>query len=534
MQELKSYAALLEENRLLKEQLRVISTLNEDQSLNRYKIAYDHLPVAAAITRLSDGMYIDVNPWFSDLTGYAKEELVGKSSLSLNIWVHTYEREGLVDILSKEGRVFNYAASFRYKNGSEHRGLMTAHIIPMVDDEKYLFSFTHDIEEHERHKEELVYNQKRWRTLVQNAPQIINIIDREGTLLFSNHSPYVIGKSVFEMLLPQYRDALKNTLKKVFEYASTERLVFQGRRSELEPVLWYEGFVGPIVQDGEVKEAVAVSSDITHLKRTEQRLQELTKNLQLRVEREVASRREKEKMLIEQSKMAAMGEMLGAIAHQWRQPLNALALQVQDITDAYNHDELDYDYCVDLEQKAMHNIAFMSRTIDDFRNFFKPSKEQVTFDLINVIQDVEHILSAQLTHHHIELKTQFTGRKFKLTGYANEFKQVVLNILNNAKDAILEHHIKHGEIHIILEWLENETVKLIISDNGGGIPESVLYRIFEPYFSTKKLGTGIGLYMSKTIIEENMGGSLTVENCNEGACFTIMLPKEAKAPSETD
>ena len=276
-------------------------------------------------------------------------------------------------------------------------------------------------------------------------------------------------------------------------------------------------------------------------------LAELNRNLEQRVVDEVNIRREKEKMLVHQSKMASMGEMIGAIAHQWRQPLNTLSLISMGIKDYFRRGKLDEKRLEHEMDKIDYQLQFMSKTIDDFRNFFKADKEKEPFDVARSIQDVLTLLSAQIVKNKIDIifecvdegevkaavhmdesKEAFGEFAAVVDGYKNEFKQVVLNIVNNAKDAILEKEID-GRITIRVA-LEGEKVITTIQDNGGGIPEAILEKIFEPYFSTKgDHGTGVGLDMSKTIIEENMHGTITAENREGGACFTITLARSSEA-----
>jgi len=279
-------------------------------------------------------------------------------------------------------------------------------------------------------------------------------------------------------------------------------------------------------------------------------LAELNKNLEKRVEEEVNIRREKERMLVHQSKMASMGEMIGAIAHQWRQPLNTLSLISMGIKEYFNSGKLDKKRLNAEMDKIANQLQFMSKTIDDFRNFFKPDKNREPFDVAESIQDVITLLSSQIVKHDIEVnfsclidgelkaridmdenRNSFQGFKAYINGFKNEFKQVVLNIVNNAKDAIIEKNCVR-KIDISLNVAKGKVI-IKIKDNGGGIPEEIIERIFDPYFSTKgDNGTGMGLEMSKTIIEKNMMGSIDVKNvCEEderecGAEFTIIVAED--------
>lgn len=266
-------------------------------------------------------------------------------------------------------------------------------------------------------------------------------------------------------------------------------------------------------------------------------LEAINNELEERVEEEIRKNRDKEQMMIEQSKMAAMGEMIGAIAHQWRQPLNALGLYIQDLEDAHRYNELDTQYLQTMIHDSMRQINFMSKTIDDFRNFFKPSKVEQHFAVRESLDDVLRLIGAQLESHHIRQISVSGGEDINpVKGFKNEFEQVILNILTNAKDAFLDETEKGfdvGEAHIDIAIAEkNGTITIEIKDNAGGIDESVIGRVFEPYFTTKEQGkgTGIGLYMSKTIIEKSMNGSIDVENIQmgsrKGAKFTITLDAE--------
>ncbi len=261
-------------------------------------------------------------------------------------------------------------------------------------------------------------------------------------------------------------------------------------------------------------------------------LEKLNRNLQEEVARQIEEIRHKDDILIQQSKHAAMGEMISNIAHQWRQPLNTLGLNIQDILDAYEFKELDQAYLEEITEKSMEVIQHMSKTIDDFRNFFAPQKEKKIFGLVGMMGDVRNLVNAQLKNHNIALT--ISGDDTTLLGFSNELMQVVINIINNAKDAIDAYLPKEGgRIDVILSQ-EEEAVVIRICDNGGGIDPEIIQKVFDPYFTTKfkSQGTGIGLYMSKTIVEKNMGGSLSVENGDGGACFTIRLPNERNRPQE--
>ncbi len=223
-------------------------------------------------------------------------------------------------------------------------------------------------------------------------------------------------------------------------------------------------------------------------------------------------------LLQEQSKLAAMGEMIGAIAHQWRQPLNELGINIQNLEYDYIYEEIDEKFIKEFIESNYNTIQYMSDTIDDFKNFFRIDKTKSNFSVKDSIDIVYKMVSAQFDRY--EIIVNISGNDFIYNGFKSEFQQVILNILNNAKDALLDGKIKNPTIDILIN--NNE---IFIQDNAGGIEEKIIDRIFEPYYTTKEQGkgTGLGLYMSKTIIEKNMNSKLEVKNENGGACFKITL-----------
>jgi PAS domain S-box-containing protein len=228
-----------------------------------------------------------------------------------------------------------------------------------------------------------------------------------------------------------------------------------------------------------------------------------------------------EQMLIRQGRMAALGEMIGNIAHQWRQPLNTLALIVQELPWYYDHDQFSKEYLDTNVTRAMQVINHMSKTIDGFRNFLEPNKEKVSFRVSEVLAQTVSIIQAAFDELRLEIEVHADSGIF-VSGNPNEFSQVILNILVNSKDAILERNVRAPRVEVRL-FRENGKAVLTITDNAGGIPLEIMDRIFDPYFTTKgpDKGTGIGLFMSRTIVEKNMNGSLSARNTEAGAEFRI-------------
>lgn len=235
--------------------------------------------------------------------------------------------------------------------------------------------------------------------------------------------------------------------------------------------------------------------------------------------------KEKESMLIEQSRLAAMGEMISVIAHQWRQPLNAIASITTRLKMKIKMNKLDIALVEEKTEEINNYLQYMSKTIDDFRNFFEPTKHKESITLNELIFDTMKILSKTFENNNIQVEIQ-SKELSNIYIHKNELLQVIINILNNSRDAFLENNNKNGIININFNEDKNSQ-SIIIKDNAGGIPEHIINKIFDPYFSTKdrKNGTGLGLYICKNIIEKHSGGELKVENIDNGACFTITLFK---------
>lgn len=400
--------------------------LNEELFVNAFKTSQD----AVNLNEIDSGVYIQVNDGFLNILGYTEDEVLGVSSLDLNIWKYPEERKKFVASVKKYGYCRNFEADFIRKDGSIVHGLMSA--------------------------------------------------------------------SIQE---------------------------FQGKKVLLN-----------------------VSKDITQIKKLENELKELNSQLQIRVDREVAIISRQQEIIFEQKKLADMGMMINAIAHQWRQPLNIIGLRTQELADWYKDGDLTDEYVFDFEKQQMDTVEYLSSTIEDFRTFFKPDDKEsefnVTYEIIALLKLIEIQMLAKgikpyISYSHkseiIEKSGigEFPSHKFINTivkGYRGEFKQVITNLVYNSIYAIeekncLENNREEGFIHIRIHKSDN-SVTINIEDNGGGIPEDILPHIFNPYFTTKTdgKGTGLGLYLAMLIIQTHMSGTITVNNTEQGANFELTLP----------
>lgn len=355
--------------------------------------------------------------------------------------------------------------------------------------------------------------------IVLSSNGVIVEVNQQAISIFGSFSKYqLLGKNVLDFVAPQSKELVKEKLamRRVDRYECT--------------LLKSDGTPFPALIRGtniSHKKHLRLSAivDLSELKKTTQALEVLNQTLAQKVEEHIAKNRQQEMVLFQQARHAQMSEMISMIAHQWRQPLNVLSLMSQNIVFKYKMNMLDDTLMNTFKQDSMKQILQMSKTIDDFRNFFKPDKTKKMFDVKKQLLYVAEMLKDVYATHHIELIIK-ADDGLKLESFPNEFNQCIINLLNNAKDVLVNTSIKN-EKFIVISAFKNEEGKvvIIVEDSGDGIDESVLPHLFEPYFSTKEsgVGTGLGLYMTKMIIETHMQGSIRVSNAQSGARFEIIL-----------
>ncbi len=235
---------------------------------------------------------------------------------------------------------------------------------------------------------------------------------------------------------------------------------------------------------------------------------------------------EQEELMISQSRHVAMGEMIGMIAHQWRQPITVIAMGANNLILDVELDEVSVEHVAKEAHEILKQTDYLSQTIDDFRNFFRPNKDKEAVKIVDILTEAREIVGKSLEYHSISLRIESDENSTVLT-YGRELLQVFLNIIKNAEEAIEQHRTQGGHIDARVED-QGDSLRITIADNGGGADENVVTHIFDPYFSTKdkKTGTGLGLYMSKTIVDKHLHGTITAGNQDEGLCFSIVIPKQ--------
>ena len=261
------------------------------------------------------------------------------------------------------------------------------------------------------------------------------------------------------------------------------------------------------------------------LKLQKQLLEDLNSTLEKRVQEEVTKNREKDILLIQQNRQAALGEMFDHIAHQWKQPLNSIAVIIQALGSTCAYEQVTTKDILETVDSIMDMVGHMAQTVDVFRNFYKPDKEKSVFLVKDTIDKALSFVTPVFRRYGIGVDVD-ADPELAAFGYPKEYAQVLLNLLGNAKDAYMETKSENRWINI-KAFADDDNTVVTITDNAGGIPDKGIERIFDLYFTTKESsgGTGIGLYMSKNIIEKNMGGNLSVNNVDNGAQFRIELGK---------
>ena len=368
---------------------------------------------------------------------------------------------------------------------------------------------------------DLVSKKEELQAVFDLAANGISILDRNGMFLYANNffqkmmgytMEELYKESCISLSSPKYKKPSQTAVEKAIKEGSVVNfrkvcISKLGEHMNASMSLSYVKITDTIVM---------ITSDITDdIKYQEE--------LKRQVELEVGKRTEQYEIMCHQSRLAAMGEMIESIAHQWRQPLNGLGIIVQGLKHISNKQEIDKEFLSEIETEIMEKVNYMSQTIDDFSNFFRISKEKKSFNLLENINDAIRLIDVQLKLNNINVEVLVSeNTSLDIFGFANEFRQVIMNMVHNSMMAIINKEVMKGNILINISSLEKGT-KVTIEDNGRGIEEQYLKKIFDPYFTTRENGSGIGLYMSKVIIEHHMKGRLSVQNYKNGTKFTLIF-----------
>lgn len=409
---------------------------------------------------------------------------------------------------------------------------------PMVNAEGQIWAnvcVARDISGKHKIEQALKESERRFSVFMEHLPLMVVIKDDSGKILFANQYlkdiiavENLAGKTFADLFQPVVAREMARTDQEaivgglglyketIIDNAGNETVLdtykFPIPRSDGTTLL---GIIGVDVTEKMNREKM--------LAEQKKQLLEINSTLEHRINEAVVELRKKDAMLIQESRLTAMGEMISSIAHQWRQPLNNIGLIVQGLQLAFKADDLSVEELDEDIADTMKTLQRISETIDDFRNFFSFEKDKSTFIVNELVNRALVFAEPSLRVKGIKL-TVDEQPYISALGYPNEYVQAFLNIILNARDVLIEQQVKSPVVTIRI-FEENGHSTVIVRDNGGGIPEHVLPKIFDPYFTTKQQGkgTGIGLYMAKNIIEKHMGGRLTAVNVDGCAEFRIEL-----------
>lgn len=400
-------------------------------------------------------------------------------------------------------------------------------------------------DEIEKKTKELAKQKKLFENLyIKSADGVLliknNIITNcnESALIILNRSKDEIINSKLCKLSPKFQEKdklsqdqfqykIKQTLKD--GVSSFEWIILDKNKKEI-----YLEIVLTLIEIDNNDVIHAVLRDITDRKQLEKELAQLNETLEQRIKEEIKKNELSTQQLIEKSRLAQMGEMLSMIAHQWRQPLTAISATTNNLILKLLMQKNLNKKTFEEELKLISGYSeHLSTTIDDFRYFFKNNKEKSKFNLEQLIFKSMDLIKNSLVQNDIDLRTKFNS-SIDIVSYPNEIQQVILNLIKNAEDILLEKNKDKKVIEIETSKNDKGFATIKIYDNGGGIDENIINKIFDPYFSTKlsKDGTGLGLYMSKIIINDHCKGNLYAKNELNGVSFYIELPLEIKSYDE--
>lgn len=490
--------------------------IEQEKSLTYFKELYENIIDSVdniIFVKDINFTYTVCNQAFEKFVGKANHEIIGKSDYEIfDKEVADFFRYHDVKMFEEKKSKSNFEW-VTYPDGKQVY-LFTVKS-PLVNSAGALLGLvgnSADVTEQRIAEEALTQKKKELETILQEAPNPIMLHNENGEVVMVNHVWQSLSGYDYEEINTVEKWADKACAKNkplMHEYMdklySLEHKVDMGEASvttkDGSTLIWQFSSAPLGIIDGK-QTVVTTAMDITELKR-------------------------KDQLMMAQSRHAAMGEMIGMIAHQWRQPISGIAMNANNILLDIALESFDNTSATAYAEDILDQTQHLSKTIDDFRNFFKPDKSVSTVNLREIIEETFTIVKDSLINNGIQIKTSYLTDT-KVDAYSRELMQVFVNIINNAKDVLLSKQTKDPLIDICVD--EDEMyINTSICDNGGGISESILPKLFDPYFTTKdeKTGTGLGLYMSKMIIEDHLHGAIEAYNSNDGACFKIRLLKKS-------
>ncbi|NWF66554.1 MAG: PAS domain-containing sensor histidine kinase [Campylobacterales bacterium] len=480
-----------------------------------------------------ENKFIYVNKTLADTLGYAVSEIIGRSPFE---FIYKEDIDNLKMTINKKLNYEPLEQGYQARAVTRSGDTIYLNIYSTVVDyhgEVALLGNTLDITEKIKNEKDI----KLLSTALEQTADTVLITDREGNIIYVNKAFIEQTGFTKDEVIDKNPKILKSNQMDADFYKNMwdiilNKEVFRGvfiNKKKNGDIFYEQKTISPILGSNfEINYFVSNGKDITDLIKIENdlrdkkdELEKLNIELENRVQTAINEQKKQQELLIQQSKLAAIGELIGNIAHQWRQPLTQISGALMNIELRMELNRLDNNYLIEKIKESNMSLNYMSKTIDDFRNFFAPDKSAILFSLNGCLKKSLKILESTFKAKNITINL-IELDECSIFGYSGEYSQVILNILTNAKDIFEQREIKDRVIVIELKK-DDDCCLLSIEDNAGGIHVEPIDKIFEPYFSTKHQtqGTGIGLYMSKIIIENNMKGKLLVENTNNGAKFII-------------
>ncbi len=513
-----------------------------ESELNEYKQRYKLLTEAS-----SDGLWdweiatgkLYNSPRWKETLGFENNEM----EASLEMWksrVHPDDIDGVMEAINKHLGGFTpiYKAEYRLRHKDNHYIWILDHGKVHYDEfgnpARMGGSMT-DISDR-KEKENLL------RTVLNCMSEGILVMNPKGEFIYTNPSfSTVLGLTIDQIegrtpMDPSWRVIHEDGTPypgdthpswRTLQTGAAIHNDIQGVYTSDNALNWISANSEPIfnAETNELDGVVITFTDISQQRKLLQQLQTFNKELEDEVKMQVNLIRQKDQMMMHQSRLATMGEMISMIAHQWRQPITVIGMMANNLILDAKFNDLDLTKIEENLEMINIQVDYLSRTIDDFSNFFKADTNPQPIYLKNLLQEASDLLKPSLEKEMIEL-TLRVDMHLEVSLYKNEMQQVIINIINNARDVLKERHIISPKIYIESFIVDNKMIHLSISDNAGGVDLTIIDKIFDPYFSTKnaKNGTGLGLYMAKTIMRDRMKGDITVNNTELGASFNILIP----------
>lgn len=494
---------------------------NLQELKDKYKVLYDRYDYAVSGSKLGlwdwnlESNEVYFSKQWKKMLGFEDNELKN----DLNTWeerIHPDDKEKTIfDIKSnqnKETEFYENIHRLKHKNGSWVWILDKGRTIFDKNEKAVrMVGFHTNITKSQELKNELT----KLKLAIEHSPISIVITNKDGNIEYVNdHFCKVSGYKSSE-ILGKNPSILKSGFTTSLEYEKlwttlmskkTWKGTFKNVNNNGEE-FWESAIITPIFdKNDEIINFLGVK-------------QEITKEVYLKEELN-----DKEEMMIAQSRHAAMGEMISMIAHQWRQPISVISMAANNTLVDLELDLVDNEEIRDTTESILEQTRYLSQTIDDFRNFFKPNKEKEIISPKDIIDETLKIMDKSLENNAINFELEVVDNE-KVQVYSRELLQVFINIIKNAKEALVSNNIENKKIKVTI-FKKNDMIRTRISDNACGIDEKLIEKIFDPYFSTKdeKSGTGLGLYMCKTIVNKHLNGEIGVYNWNNGACFYVDIP----------